>query len=247
VLIYSRSLLFGVLWYTPTRDGEQRVLRFAVVTAFDLLALLIFLFERQIRHWHDVLDDIEQGHQGGSIDDISAIVAGQGDEQLEQNDLGARPEHELGYDMNLRNVVSIGNETIRANDSGRPGGPIDARSSDLRIGSRKPIRTLGGDEVAMRRNDTGWANEQMRPVSAEQEVADRELGQPQRAFSNYIDLGTTSGDIHVPRAPGAIIPGGIHPLFRANGTASLPGDEFCSATGPRPLEMIAPEPEHGQF
>jgi hypothetical protein len=78
LLIYPLSFLLAFLWYEPTQDGEQRVLPFALVTTVDLLALFIFLFQRQIGHWHDILtSDIEQGHlRVGSIDDALVTLVG---------------------------------------------------------------------------------------------------------------------------------------------------------------------------
>ena len=54
LMIYPLSFLLAILWYEPTQDGGRRVLPFALVTTFDLLALFIFLSQRQIGHWHDI-------------------------------------------------------------------------------------------------------------------------------------------------------------------------------------------------
>jgi hypothetical protein len=78
LLIYPLSFLLAILWYEPTQDGEQRVLPFALVTTVDLLALFVFLFKKQIGHWHDILIlDIEQGHlKVGDIDDALVTLVG---------------------------------------------------------------------------------------------------------------------------------------------------------------------------
>ena len=94
LLIHPLSFLLAILWYEPTQDGEQRVLPFALVTTIDLLALFIFLFKKQIGHWHDILIlDIEQGHlKAGDIDDASATLVDRSNAQVEHHNFSARPE-----------------------------------------------------------------------------------------------------------------------------------------------------------
>jgi hypothetical protein len=93
LLIHPLSFPLVTFSYKPTQDGEQRVLPFAVVTAVDLLSLLIFLLQRQIGRWHDILTlDIEQGHFGVEEEDAAATQVGGPDEQREQRDFDARPQ-----------------------------------------------------------------------------------------------------------------------------------------------------------
>jgi hypothetical protein len=228
LLIYPLSFLLAVLWFKPIQDGEQRVLLFAVATTFDLLALLIFLLQRQIGYWHDILiSDIEKGHlREGSFDDASNKHVGQGNEQTELRDFGTRPDilqseiHEfqvqgLNYDINAisaRDVrSSIGSNTIRLPPPrvvGTPGGPA---ASDRRY-----------DQSA------GWPTEMVQTIWGGQEIeerqADPELGRRERENGFFINVGmdnsanSKSEIIHSPRPVGipvTIISSDIHPALRS--------------------------------
>lgn len=206
LLIHPFSFLLSILWYEPTRDGEQRALPFALVTTVDLLALSIFLFQRQIGRWHDILtSDVEQGHlKAGDIDDVSVTLVDQGNEQVEHRDFGARPEtlqseihpyqlmQESGYGINVINGSrsnvdsSISIETVRLNPQsvvGRFGEPAaGGRGFDqgLESGGR-----FAGVEVDMRGpSNVGWGTGMIQPVSESQGMdegrADLELLQQQR-------------------------------------------------------------------
>jgi hypothetical protein len=175
LLIHPLSFLLAILWYEPTRDGEQGVLPFALVTTVDLLALFIFLLQRQISHWHDILtSDIEQGHlRGRSIDDPLATLVSQGNEQVEHRNFGGRPDtpeseihqiqvmQESGYDIDGINhsgrdvSSSAGINTIRWNPRsvvGPFGGPaaggrvFDQRLDGGETGGRFTDQRLDGGE-----------------------------------------------------------------------------------------------------
>ena len=166
LLIHPLSFLLAILWYEPTRDGEQRVLSFALVTTVDLLALFIFLLQRQISHWHDILtSDIEQGHlRGRSIDEPLATLVSRGNEQVEHHNFGGRPdtpESEIHQIINAERDVSssAGINTIRWNPRsvvGPFGGPAaGGRVFDQRLDSGE----TGGrfTEVAMQGPpNVGW-------------------------------------------------------------------------------------------
>jgi hypothetical protein len=242
LLIYALSFLFAILWYEPTQDREQRVLPFAVVTTFDLLALLIFLFQRQIGRWHDILtSDIEQGHvRAGGLDGESATLVSQGNEQVEHRDVSARPEtprseirrrqvmQELGYDINAinRSGRDVGSSITRPNPrsvDGRSGG---GRLSS-RIGADEASGRFTGADVAMQRPESvGWTTRTLQPLREPQEMddgpADLERDPPERPGEFFISLGMDAGasrfgDIHSPRpvrTPDTIIPINIHPAYR---------------------------------
>lgn len=214
LLIHPLSFLLAILWYEPTRDGAQCVLPFALVTTADLLALLIFLFNRQISHWHDVLTwDTEQGQD---IDDASVTFVGRGNEHVERRDLGARPEtpqselrrlqalQESGYDIDAINRLqrgtgsSNGIDTIGLNPRsvvGRSSGPAaGGRGFDPRLDCDEPNGRFAGAEAAMQRSSNiGWGHRMVRPISEgemmEEGRASLELGQQVRRSGIFINLG----------------------------------------------------------
>jgi hypothetical protein len=212
LLIHPLSFLLAILWYEPTRDGEQRVLPFALVTTVDLLALFIFLFQRQIGHWHDILtSDIEQGHlRAGSIDDASVTLVGRGNEQVEHRDFGGRPDtpqseiHQIlmqasGYDIDAinssgRDVGSSGINTVRWNPRsvvGQSGGPAAGRFDQRWDGGETSGRFTGAEAAMRGPSNIGWGTEMVQSVSEGQEVgrADLELGQQEQRSGFFIDGG----------------------------------------------------------
>jgi len=194
-----------IVYYTNIRprDGEQRVLPFAVVTAFDLLALFIFLFKRQIGRWHKTCtSDIEQGHiRPEGIDDALA-TPGRGDEQREQDGLRAMPAirglpvmQDLGYDIpHPERNVSMDAETLRL---GQPGGlAADGRRSDLVMESGDPRRPFAGGQVAVPRYNE-WTAGPM-PAGRGEDPVDQQPSQAKRRSGFSIAVGMDSGFGDVP-------------------------------------------------
>jgi hypothetical protein len=191
LLIYPLSLLLAILWYKPTQDGEQRVLPFALVTTFDLLALFVFLFKKQIGHWHGILiSNIEQGHlKAGSVDDASVTLMGQGNEQVEHHDSGARPDtprsemRQIQVMQNPRSVV------------GWSGGPAaGGRGFSQILDSGETRRRFAGAETATQGpSNVGWGTRMVRSTNEgevmEEGRADLGLGQQEQQRGFFIDLG----------------------------------------------------------
>ncbi len=204
-LTYPLSFLLAILWYKPIQDGEQRVVPFALVTAFDLLALFIFLFQRQIGHWHDIFtSDIEQAHlRAESIDGASVTFVGQGSGQVEHRDFGARLDTPLGeirrnqvmqdldHDFNVVNRSrrdigsSISMDTIRLNPRsvvGRSSGlAADGIGLDQGLDGGETSGRFAGAEAPMQGpSNVGWGTRIVQPVSegqvGKESPADLELG-----------------------------------------------------------------------
>jgi len=233
LLIHPLSFLLAILWYEPTRDGEQRILPFALVTTVDLLTLLIFLFQRQIGHWHNILtSDIKQGHfRAGSIDDTFVC---QGNEQVRHPNFGARPDiprskirqiqEELVYDIDA--VIHSGVDTIGSNHRSIAGqfdrSAAGGRGFGQRFDNGETSRRFAGAEVAMRGpSNVGWGTRMVQPVSEDQEIeqlqptsesqeieevrTDLHLDQQERRQSGYfIDVGIE--DVNSDSGSGIIYP-----------------------------------------
>ncbi|KAH8674855.1 hypothetical protein BGZ60DRAFT_404944 [Tricladium varicosporioides] len=230
------SFLLAILWFKPTQDGEQRVLPFAVVTAFDLLALFIFLFQRQIGHWHDILtSDIEQGHlRGENRNDASVALIGQDNEQVHPGDPDEMHRlqimHELGYDVNAinRSGRAVGDSTVFDSRSKQPGIQV---SGDGGCGTKLDRRSGGSadPEVPIQRSrSVGWNAGVVPPTCASQEMEEADLGlRPQQRRSGLlIDLNGGAGfkTPHSPQTPttiissntySTIIPTNTHPANRS--------------------------------
>jgi hypothetical protein len=214
LLIRPLSFLLAILWYEPTRDGEQRVLPFALVTTFDLLTLFIFLFQRQIGHWHDILtSDIEQGHlRAGSIDGASVT--------LEHRDFGARPDTPQSEISQIQEELVYDIDAI--NRSGREVGS----STGIDTIRLNPRSVVGGFGQRMYSSNVGWNTGMVQSVSEGQEMeevrADLGLGQQERRGGFFIDVGmdidSDSGfeTIHpsCPVGTPATIYSNIHPAYR---------------------------------
>jgi hypothetical protein len=233
LLIHPLSFLLAILWYEPTRDGEQRVLPFVLVTTVDLLALFIFLLQRQIRHWHDILtSDIEQGRlRARSIDDPLATLVSQGNEQVEHPDFGGRPDtpeseihqirvmRESGY--NIRTIhpsgrdvsSSAGINTIRWNPlSGTAAGD---RGFDQRLDGGETSGRF--TEVAMRGpSNVGWGTRMVR----EEDQANLEPGRQEFIIDEGMDNSDSENETIYPPCPACpagtpnIIYSDIHPVLR---------------------------------
>lgn len=184
-----------------------------MVTAFDLLDLFIFLFQRQIGHWHGILtSDIEQGHLRAEIpDDASVALVGRGNEHVHHGNLGARPEpsqneirrlrimQELGYDVNAinRSGRAVDDSICFESHSAGQGSSIQApgRGFDQRLDGGEAGERFAGDEVATQRPESvGWNAGMVKPVceSQEMEEVDLELHRHQRQSGFFIDLGASA-------------------------------------------------------
>ena len=234
--------MLAILWYKPTQDGEQRVLPFAVVTAFDLLDLFIFLFQRKIGHWHDVLtSDVEQGHlKVETPDDASVALVGQDNEQVHHGNLSARPEPSQNEIHRLRIMQELGYDINAVNRSGRAVADsvdFDPRSageqSGIQVsGGRGFGQTLDGREAGGRSASAKVATN--RPKSVEwdsgmlQTMCEREVEEVEEAESNlrpqqrqsglFINLGMGAGSRFEnppsPHTPATAIFNDIHPAYR---------------------------------
>jgi hypothetical protein len=213
-----------------------------VVTTFDLLDLFIFLFQRQIGHWHDILtSDIEQGHlRVGTPDDASVALAGRDHEQVHHGDLSARPEpsqnemhrlrimRELGYDMNAINRSgravgdsvdfdprSAGEQSGVQVSGGRGfGQTLDGREAGGRSASAK-VTTNRPESVEW---DSGMLQTLCEREVAEAEEADSNLRPQQRQSGFFIDLGMGAGSRFEnppsPQTPATVVFNNTHPAYR---------------------------------
>ena len=142
------SLALAFLWYEPMHDGSHRVLIFGLVTAFDLLSFLAFLFEKIFHLRSRLTSDIEKGHlEVAEINDASARIVSGENEQVQHRNAGARPEitpsendrlqvmRDIGYDIDAvnRSRKHIGSNPVRVNPRSvvaASDGPAAARPPD---------------------------------------------------------------------------------------------------------------------
>ena len=161
-----------------------------MVTIFDFLALLIFLFQRQIGSWRKTLtSDIEQGPTGqGPIDDTFATPVNQGDEQAQQI-RRVQVMRQLHNNINTINRMgSLGASTIRANprsvDEGHSG-PTASRGSSPIINNEARERLFAGvydERSAM----------QLSEVPIEDNLTGLEPGPPE-TYDGFYAANTTPG------------------------------------------------------
>jgi hypothetical protein len=162
-----------------------------VVTAFDLLDLFIFLLQRQIGHWHDILtSDIEQGHPRAEIpDEASVALVGRGNKQVHHRDLGARLEpsqnemyrfrilQEAGYDINAINCSRRDvDDSIcfdACNVGQRSGLQDPERGLNQRLNGNEARERFAGVKVVTQRPESvGWDAGMVQPVYQEMEEVD---------------------------------------------------------------------------
>lgn len=232
LLTTTLSCLLAILWFEPTRAGEQRVLPFALVTVFDLLALLIFLFQRQIGRWHvNLTSDIEQAHGG------PGITTGKDKGQVRPRDAGAEPEtpqtearlrvmDELGYDLRAVNRCGTGAGTLLTQPNRRNGvrlgGEGSGGSDPMAVGDQSGGRFTSAATAVQSPRSAGWSFTALHPV---QEMGDDseilELDQPPRWSGVILSLGMDAGasSFEHARSPvSAVSPttimSDIHPAFR---------------------------------
>lgn len=219
--------MLAILWYKPTQDGEQRVLPFAVVTALDLLDLFIFLLQRQIGHWHDILtSDIEQGHPRAETPDEASVLVGRGNKQVHHRDLGARLEPSQNEMHRLRILQDINatnfDDSIcfdACNVGQRSGLQDPDRGLNQRLdGGEAGERFPGAEVVTQQPESVGRDAGMVQPVRQEMEEVDLNVHSRRRQSRCFIDLGTGAGpgfeNPPSPLTPTAVILNDTHPAYR---------------------------------
>jgi hypothetical protein len=228
--MYYLSGLFAILWFEPTRVGEQRVLPLAIVTTFDLLALLIFLFRRQIGRLHaNHASDIEQGRT------IAQDNEGLGKEQVERRTADGKPEtppserlqiqamRNMGYDISAVNRCGrdFGSLIVSSRGSANRQSGVPARSGS----SQSPGGPIATEEV-IQSPGSAWPMGTLQPVREVQEMGDGsqipKLYQPRRVSTLVLGLGMDAGSLGFNNiqspvslvSPSTIFSSDIHPVFR---------------------------------
>ena len=251
LLTVTPSFLLANLWFELTRTREQRVLLFALVTVLDLLALLIFLFQRQISRWHVTLtSDIEQAHGGGGV------TTGEDKGQVRPRDAGGEPEtpqtearlrvmDELGYDPRAVNRCGTGTGSLQPNrrNSVLLGGE-GSGGSDPMVGGLPGRRLSSAAAAVQSPRSAGWpftALHRVQEIGDDSEVP--ELDQPARWSGVILSLGMDAGASSFAHtcslvsavSPTTIMPD-IHPAFRP--APSSPGRSLTVPS--RQPERLAP-------
>lgn len=228
LLTNTTSCVLAILWFEPNRAGEQRVLPFVLVTAFDLLALLVFLFQRQIDRWRVVLTpDIEQACGA------AGEVEGKGQESLRsaaaepetpQTEARLRVMDNLGYNVRAVNRAGLGAPSLLTRP--RSGNTVQlsdgSGGSDLvTVGNAASRRRPSAAITALSPTSAGLSFAALHSV---QEMGDDEIvrGQPPKRFSKMIlALGMDGGASSLQHACSpdsavspATIMSEIHPAMR---------------------------------
>jgi hypothetical protein len=162
-----------------------------VVTTFDLLDLLVFLFQRHIRRWHDILTSgIEQGNPRAEDRDAGSVeLVGGSNEQVYHGNPSASPERsrneihrlqvmqELGYDINALNRSGMAVEDSVRFDPRN----VEERSSiqgpgivgfTPRLDGREACGRFSGAVAAIQPKSVGWNAGMLQHESQEAEEAD---------------------------------------------------------------------------
>ncbi|KFZ18718.1 hypothetical protein V501_01056 [Pseudogymnoascus sp. VKM F-4519 (FW-2642)] len=216
----------------PTQDGEQRVLPFALVTAFDLLDLLIFLFHQKISHWRDALiPDEEQGHPTPCGKHNPSIAQANTDvEQPQRSSVGETPEpsqserrrqtlDELGYNISAlhragRPVTSIASDPWSdvIQQSSHALGRGDIAPSVTRSGYVGRLPTIQRSRTA------GLNIATVQPIYDGQEAENEEEGNRWGGSAIYRGVHPNSGPgdeaLRSSQTPVTVISSSIHPAFR---------------------------------
>ncbi|KFY64309.1 hypothetical protein V496_03340 [Pseudogymnoascus sp. VKM F-4515 (FW-2607)] len=217
----------------PTQDGEQRVLPFALVTAFDLLDLLIFLFQQKISRWRDALiPDAEQGHPRPYGKHNPSMTQENTDaEQPQRSPVSEMPEpseserrrqtlDELGYNIGAlhragRPVTSIASDPWSGvnQHSSHAFGRGDIAPSGTRSGYAGRLPTI------QRSRTDGLNIGMVQPVYDGDEAGNEQEWNRRDGSAIYRGVHTNGGPgdetLRCSQTPVTIIPSSIHPAFRA--------------------------------